>query len=551
MKRRRALAALVATVGMLAGSVAFLPATAGASWGGGPHYKHLDCRQGNAFCTEVGDQKAVFGNTYVGHDEPSLLFYSHKAGSGTRQQYVFKLPTDPPAADANTASYQFELNPTFWFGMAMCNSQSAPNPGVKCIPDSNKNITSDFSKQPGSAYLEMQFYPPGWVSWPAGDSCDATKWCAAVNVWSLAEDELHATDQNGLCASAIGGIEYGNFAFLTLNGKPQASPNPIDSTNATFTPDPKKDLFMSSGDTIKLRMFDSSSGLKIIANDLTSNTKGSMTLSAKNGFAEVKYAPPPSGACTPLPTNFHPEYSTSGPKTVVPWAAHTYNIAFAEEIGHFDWCRVGPNGSPVGPFGSCPTDNGEGAPWGPWRWSDGDDNYCFPGSVSTLVNVDGCLGGNANGFDGAAYLPDWPNGSPSYPTPTLFTSPTTGSGFTTQYGKVAFQADTAAIEEAPDCFHRTGLNCTPLPLQDDGQPVQFYPFYWTTKQSGQCWWGVGNDVPGMTNNDFGRAIGQFKHLESYTQLDFFNPGQTRLYYENFGSTLPSNPCAQSPNSGKG
>ena len=31
-------------------------------------------------------------------------------------------------------------------------------------------------------------------------------------------------------------------------------------------------------------------------------------------------------------------YSTSSPKTRVLWAAHSYNIAFSDEIGHFDFC---------------------------------------------------------------------------------------------------------------------------------------------------------------------------------------------------------------------
>ncbi len=54
--------------------------------------------------------------------------------------------------------------------MAMCDDQSAPNPGVNCPADSDKNIHTgtDPSKPnylgntPGTAFMEMQFYPPGW-----------------------------------------------------------------------------------------------------------------------------------------------------------------------------------------------------------------------------------------------------------------------------------------------------------------------------------------------------------------------------------------------------
>jgi hypothetical protein len=494
------------------------------------------------FCTEVANQAFTFHNKYVGHDEPSLLFYSKRPGSGSRMEYTFKLPVDPPPKPIAGRSYTFQLTPAIWFGMALCNDQSAPNPGIPCKPNSDSNIKSNPAKAPGSAYMEMQFYPPGYTPWPAGISCDATKWCAAIAIWSLAEDDLHGTQLNKACQNSTG-LEYGNFAFITLDGKPQASPNPVEGTTSTFVPDPKKDLYMSSGDTIQLRMFDTSNGLHIAINDRTAGKSGSMTASAANGFAKIKYAP--TGAqCTPIPYNFHPEYSTSGPKTVVPWAAHTYNVAMDAETGHFDWCTQGPNAAaPVIVGGNCDPANGEGMPGGAWRWSDGDDVGCFPGSNSLLVKVQGCIGSNDPGFDGAAYIADWPDGNINlHPSPFLFKSPLTGAGFNAQYTQAAFQADTPAIEIAPDCFHRTGLNCTRLPLQDDGRQVAFYPFFWISQHAKTgCWWGIGNDVSGMTTNDFGKTA-QYKNLEWYVGLDPLNPGTTRPYYENYGQTLPNNPC---------
>jgi hypothetical protein len=391
----------------------------------------------------------------------------------------------------------------------------------------------------------MQFYPPGWVAWPPGVSCSATQWCAALNIDSYSADLLHGTQLNSSCA-AVTGVENVNFAFITKNGRPQDgdSPNPVDSSLATITPDLSKDLLMNSGDTVDLKMFDTRNGLRVQIKDLTTGAKGSMTASAKNGFAVVKFAPNTS-ECTPIPYNFHPEYSTSGPKTVVPWAAHTYNVAMDPEIGHFDWCRIGPNvGTAVSPGGNCDPEDGEGPPWGPWRWSDDDDTYCLPASMSTLVSVQGCLGENDPGFDGASYLPDWPDGNTRlHPTSIEFTSPRTGSGFADQYSRVAFQTDTPAIEIAPDCYHRTGLNCTRVPLQDDGQPAAFEPFFWSGKSAamGGCFWGFGNDVPGVTKDDFG-GFAQFKYLQSYVGLDPSNPGSVRPYVLNYGQVLSHNPC---------
>jgi hypothetical protein len=38
-------------------------------------------------------------------------------------------------------------------------------------------------------------------------------------------------------------------------------------------------------------------------------------------------------------TDFHPTYATSSEHTRNTWTAHTYNIAFADEIGHYEYCN--------------------------------------------------------------------------------------------------------------------------------------------------------------------------------------------------------------------
>ena len=44
------------------------------------------------------DSDSVFGH-YVGHDEPSVLFYSNKNGSGNQMQYSGTLPVEPSATN--------------------------------------------------------------------------------------------------------------------------------------------------------------------------------------------------------------------------------------------------------------------------------------------------------------------------------------------------------------------------------------------------------------------------------------------------------------------
>src|SRR5438105_1242883 len=47
-------------------------------------------------CTEVYDSEKVFGkDVYIGHDEPSNLFYSNRPGSGNQMRYTLTLPRDP------------------------------------------------------------------------------------------------------------------------------------------------------------------------------------------------------------------------------------------------------------------------------------------------------------------------------------------------------------------------------------------------------------------------------------------------------------------------
>ena len=61
---------------------------------------HINCAQAAAMCTEVASSENVFGH-YVGHDEPSMLFFSHENGSGNHMSYNVTLPTEPTAADPN------------------------------------------------------------------------------------------------------------------------------------------------------------------------------------------------------------------------------------------------------------------------------------------------------------------------------------------------------------------------------------------------------------------------------------------------------------------
>ncbi len=499
----------------------------------------INC-QYSGMCAEVASPADVFGAEYVGHDEPSAVFYSNVPGSGNHMTYSLRR-----------------------LGMALCDTQSYPEQVSTCTPDSDTNIVDPAvsPNHPGTAFLELQFYPPGWVPWPTwqvavgASACDPTRWCAAMNIFSLAEDPVNGTALNPTCAAKTG-LEYVNYAFVTKNGIPTAPPNPVDSTTATFTPVPNKDLFMNSGDNLKVSLKDTPNGLQAVINDHTSGQKGSMTASAANGFGQVQYDPTGT-SCVNLPYDFHPMYSTSSEQTRVIWAAHTYNIAFTSEIGHFENCN-GPNPIPATPFGldasgnpiTCPAGNTEGFGNGTSA-TDGDDAFCFPGTEALRIHINGCTDTNT-GFDSLGYQPVWPDGNRAlHPQPIQFSSPRTGAGDSVNYSRTAFEADLPRIEGT--CNRSTGAGCTLIPTTDKGTPAAFYPFFSAFQNGapngqskGRCMWGFGNDLPGATT-DFGRNA-QYGSLLSTTYLAFGGGGATINRFNNFRQII-SNPCTAGGRSG--
>ncbi|HXN04266.1 MAG TPA: hypothetical protein VN895_05480 [Candidatus Acidoferrum sp.] len=507
----------------------------------------INCRE-SPLCLEVANPAEAFGSTkYVGHDEPSTLFYSDRAGSGNSSTYRVTLPKDPPPVKTNT--FNFQLHPAFWFGMALCNTQSYPEQVSTCTPDSDTNIANnpnpsapDFmGRHAGTAFLELQFYPPGWAPLPAGDSCDASHWCVATVIWSLAEDPINGTLLNTSCTNFIGGsVEYPNFAFLTHNGVAQAPANIIDATSATFTPDLSKDLLMNSGDQLVVDIHDTAQGLSMTVKDVSSGVSGAMTASIANGFGMVQYVTDPATTCNNIPYAFHPMYSTSSEATRVIWAAHSYNVAFSDEIGHFDYCTgVSQGGYCYGNEGS-PNDVEK---------TDGDDFGCFNSSQSTLVKVAGCIGTNT-GFDGVPYQPVWPDGSANHPTSILFGSPLTNGK---NYSRVAFEADLPRIEAADfggACNRVTGAGCTRIPVTDEGAPANFYPFFSTQQANGSCTWALGNDNPGVTTHDFGKND-QYGPLLFLNFLQFGGGGAIRTITDDFRGVLSSNPCPAAGGEGGG
>ena len=498
------------------------------------------CDEGDPLCAESADAIGYEGR-YTGHDEPSLLFYSNTPGSGNNNNYRLVIPRDPPrlpTQDGTGGTFNFQNRIAFWFGMDLCDNQSAPEfTHAPCTPGSDANIFDSgdpaapdyIGRHPGTAFLELQFYPPGWAPFQEAISCDARKWCAAMAIFSFNNDQNNGVPNNASCLSTVG-IEPANFAFITRSGVPHAPAGPLDLTLDSFTPNPSTDLFMNAGDQVNISIHDSSGGLVTEIHDLTTGQSGSMTASVDNGFAQVNYDPTAT-TCTETPYAFRPMYATSSEHTRVPWAAHSYNVAFSDEIGHWEYCADVNTED-----GTC---NDPG--------SDGDDFFCLPASESLRIQVSGCFATD-NDFDGASYQPGWPGSNPNpgqdqvfHPRSVLFSSPTFNGG--ANYSRVAFEADLPRIEAADfggNCNRSTGANCVNPP-----PGANFYPIYSTRNNSdvGCLWQLGGTHIPGTTNTFGGTSTAEFGPL---LFLDYPGPGFTRIHRTNdFRQVLSGNPCPHS------
>jgi hypothetical protein len=487
---------------------------------------------------------------YVGHDEPSVKFISSASGSGNTMTYYMQVPHDPANPATNTGSVidYAELSPAPWFGLPLCDPKSYPV--NKCTPDSDKNIGANVKKAAGSAFMELQFYPPGFTPFQDDVSCSQTFWCAAMTIDSL-ESHFGFGDINPNCPEPV------NFAFIQRNGVPTGPPSPQLTNFHTFTPN-SHTLRIHDGDALRVAISDPKAGFTIRINDLTTHQHGTMTASAKNKFMNTDVK-----SCKGTLHTFHAEYNSAKAKNQVPWAALQGGVLMQQETGHSEVCTSLANKDPINQFGvsdpnvfdNCvggsegTTDTGEGPcnattgvcqgattegttgpiacpsnNFGSGQLCEFSDGSCMPqGSRPVTLNgqpatenspVNFCQAGRfQNGdldFDGIPYQKGkWPNGSPNNPTSFRYAGPFTASG--ASYPTVQFETPVGGSEFLCNIF--TGLNCDTPPLG-----AKFYPFWTLTnkaaagqgignvfKGKGQCIWNFGDVIAGVTTNSLGKA----------------------------------------------
>ena len=437
---------------------------------------------------------------YIGHDEPSMRFVSNQPGSGDNVTFLERLPLEPKALPTvahpgRDVTHTFELTVAPWYSITVCDPQSAPqNP---CTPESDANAPAGNYPGAGAAFVELQFYPPGFAPFTDNISCDNTHWCSALNIDSLecSQGGFAPGGCNQNCTEPV------NFAFVQTNGVPPGPPSPQESDDSTFTPN-RQTLLMNPGDLISIHLFDAripgGHALEARETDLSTGQSGFMIASAANGFMNTSITD-----CSGTPFNFQPEYNSAAAPNVIPWGFGPYMINSEFEIGHFEACTSLQN--PVTTTGDTYYTNCSG----PYETSsensalEPDDAPCYPfgdthGGTAPPNLVTGCdVFTDAIGdldYDGTPYYPDWPNSvTPDrFPSTFLQFQPTTGFG--QRYPQVQFVTDNSATQFVTGCDPQSGQNCV-LPAPGPGN---FYPYWTQARVGGACVWEFGNVRNGNT-----------------------------------------------------
>ncbi len=442
---------------------------------------------------------------YIGHDEPSIRFVSSQPGSGDNVTFAERLPVEPLALPTvrdpgHDVTHTFELSIAPWFSIDVCDPDSTPL--LPCSPQSDANAPHGGYPGAGAAFVELQFYPPGFAPFSDNISCDDTHWCSALTIDSLecAGSGFNPGPCNANCTEPV------NFAFIQADGVPTGPPSPQLSDLATLTPN-SRTLLMNPGDVISVRMFDAKvaggHALEAEETDYTTHQSGFMIASAANGFMNTN-----PGTCRGTRFNFQPEFSSAASQNVLPWGFGPYMINDEFEIGHFEPCTSvsGKQTETVGSFtdtyykncsGPYETDSDKGSSLEP------DDSPCFKfgdthGGMAAPNLVTGCdVFTDAIGdldYDGTPYYPDWPDSvfPGQFPSTFLQLQPVTQGG--RGYPKIQFVTDNSATQLITSCNPTTGSGCV---LPPPG-PGHFYPYWTQARVSGQCVWEFGNMRNGNT-----------------------------------------------------
>jgi len=390
---------------------------------------------------------------YIGHAEPTVLFFSTTGTSGYNMKWKFSLPATDPAPTQNGSSVaNFELYSAFWIGLALCDPNSNPFGSCTPVSDTNNPATA------GAAFLELQFYPPG----SSFGGCSTTQWCARLHI---------NTFQNKTAFQKMNCLEPTTQQYVTTDG----------TTGGTR-------LLMSNGDTIVVTITDTPNGLRTDVNDTTSASTGFMVASGANGFVHNAN----QTDCTTAAFNFRAMYATAAPANVVPWLALSPNVSFDFEIGHNELCGDStcatlPDGGDADETGTCSVTTTQACT----QTSQCPSGETCNNGCGTVRGVGVCINSDTD-HDGTSYAADWPDGAASHPASLIL-----GSADDKGVGPLTTSTTSTSTYDEP--YNQIKFMTT------EGTTGAFYPYFTQAGTGASCRFNFGNDIPGTTTNNFGKA----------------------------------------------
>ena len=284
---------------------------------------------------------------------------------------------------------------------------------------------------------------------------------------------------------------------------------------------------MNPGDKIRVHMHDTAAGFRVDLRDLTTGGSGSMTASIANGFGQILYRPN-AKTCSMKPYAFHPAYDTAVSRGTT-WGAHTYNVAYSDEIGHFEFCnKLDANFNCKRP--------GANDPGG----LDSDDVGCVPGRRLEphrrhgVLRIRRRLRRTVLPQRLAGHGPERGEGSE---VPSQFRavheSVERGTGLRAcrVRGGSAPHRGRRPRRPGPFCDRMTGAHCVNPPPGS-----QFYPFFSTRMVGGTCTWqeggayipGTVRDFGGNSRRAFGSLLGVVYPEAGFTTATLINDFQRVL-----------------------
>ena len=176
MKRLVALA--VVALGILAA-----PATAAHA----DSYGESLCQERPFMCLDPFHSIGKNG-AYTGHDEPTVQFSSHRPGTGGKRLHVLRHAAEESADEAQPSRHRRDVGlpaardvlvgPHALRHRVLAELHEdvhAEQRRNAVFRSSNAHSPHFIGKGPGNAFIELQFYSPGWVPQFTGFGCSATK----------------------------------------------------------------------------------------------------------------------------------------------------------------------------------------------------------------------------------------------------------------------------------------------------------------------------------------------------------------------------------------